>query len=79
MTQKFGQECLQILKNKKIPLILINARITKKSFKKWLKLRTFSESIFNKITIAYPQNKETKKYLKELKVNNIKDVGNLKL
>ena len=38
------------LKNKKIPLILINARITKKSFKKWLKFRTFSESIFNKIT-----------------------------
>ena len=68
-----------ILKNKKIPLILINARITKKSFKKWLKFRTFSESIFNKITIAYPQNKETKKYLKELKVNNIKDIGNLKL
>ena len=67
------------LKNKKIPLILINARITKKSFKKWLKLRAFSKSIFNKITVAYPQNKETKKYLKELKVNNIKDVGNLKI
>jgi 3-deoxy-D-manno-octulosonic-acid transferase len=67
------------LKDKKIPLILINARITKKSFKKWLKFRTFSESIFNKITAAYPQNKETEKILKELKVNKIKNMGNLKL
>ena len=67
------------LENKKIPLILINARITKRSFKKWLKFRTFSESIFNKITAAYPQNKETKKILRELKVNKIKELGNLKL
>jgi len=68
-----------VLENKKIPLILINARITKRSFKKWLKFRTFSESIFNKITAAYPQNKETKKILRELKVNKIKELGNLKL
>ena len=67
------------LENKKIPLILINARITKRSLKKWLKFRTFSESIFNKITAAYPQNKETKKILRELKVNKIKELGNLKL
>ena len=33
------------LRNKKIPLILINARITKKSFKKWIKFKSFSESI----------------------------------
>ena len=67
------------LKNKKIPLILINARITKKSFKRWIKFKSFSESIFNKITAAYPQNKVTKKFLNELKINKIKDLGNLKL
>ena len=67
------------LKNKKIPLILINARITKKSFKRWQNIKGFSQSIFNKITAAYPQNKETKKILNELKVTKIKELGNLKL
>ena len=67
------------LEREKIPLILINARITKRSFKKWLKFRKFSVSIFKKITVAYPQNKETKKILKELKVNKIRELGNLKL
>ena len=30
------------IKEKKIPLILLNARITKKSFKRWSKIRLFS-------------------------------------
>ena len=64
--------------NKKIPLILLNARITKKTFKKWMVLKNFASSIFNKITIAYPQNLETAKYLKKLKVNKIRYMGNLK-
>ncbi len=64
--------------NKKIPLILLNARLTKKTFKKWTILSDFARSIFNKITIAYPQNFETAKYLKKLKVNKIRYLGNLK-
>ncbi len=66
------------LKNKNIPLILLNARITNKSFKKWRKIKSFSTKIFNKIDLALPQNNETKKYLKELGVNNVKSLGNLK-
>ena len=41
-------------KKKKIPLILLNARLTKKTFNKWMKIKNFAKSIFNKITIAYP-------------------------
>ena len=67
------------LKKNKIPLILLNARITKKSFKRWIKFKNFAKNIFNKITIAYPQNKETKYYLNKLKVKKIKEIGNLKL
>jgi len=66
------------LKRRNIPLILLNARITKKSFNRWYKLRNFSESIFNLINFSYPQNKETKNYLKKLGVKNIKILGNLK-
>ena len=65
--------------NKKyIPLILLNARITKKTFYRWIKLKKFSKLIFNYINSTYPQNLETKKYLKKLNHKNIKYLGNLK-
>ena len=66
------------LHKKKIPLILLNARITKKSFRRWNYFPNFSKNIFNKISIALPQNLETKKYLKLLGAKNIKTRGNLK-
>ena len=69
----------RVLEIKKIPLILLNARITKRSFDKWLKFKSFSKYVFNKIAVAYPQNKQTKYFLKKLKVSNIKEIGNLKL
>ena len=43
-----------------------------------MKLKNFSNEIFNKITIAYPQNLETKYFLKKLKTNKVKTIGNLK-
>ncbi len=63
---------------KNIPLILLNARITKKSFSRWKYFPNFSKNIFEKINIALPQNLETKKYLKLLGTKNIKIAGNLK-
>ena len=66
------------LKNKNIPLILLNARLTEKTFKKWIKIKNFSKSIFNKILIAYPQNNETKLYLKKLNIKKVNLIGNLK-
>ena len=66
------------LKKRNIPLILLNARITSKSFNRWSKIKKFSESIFNLISIAYPQNHETKFFLKKLNVKSIKLIGNLK-
>ena len=66
------------LKNKKIPLILLNARLTKKTFNRWMKIKSINKKIFNKITIAFPQNLETKFYLKKLNVKNINLIGNLK-
>ncbi len=66
------------IKDKDIPLILLNARITKKSFKRWCNIKKFSSSIFGLIDIAYSQNKETNRYLKKLGVKNVKSIGNLK-
>ena len=66
------------LNKKKIPLILLNARITKKTFLKWKSLGRFAKEIFSKIMIAYPQNFETKFYLKKFNTKKIKTIGNLK-
>ena len=64
--------------NKDIPLILLNARITQKTFKRWIKIKSFSKNIFGRVNIAYPQNSETKYYLKKLNFPKVKFIGNLK-
>ena len=61
-----------------IPIILLNARITKKTFEKWFLAKKFAKNIFSKISLALPQNEETAKYLKYLGVKKIKICGNLK-
>lgn len=66
------------LDDKKIPLILLNARLTKKTFGRWMKIKNFSRLIFSKIKMAFPQNLETKKYLKKMKIKKINFIGNLK-
>ena len=66
------------IKNRNILLILLNARITKKSFDRWSKMKKFSNSIFGLIDKAYSQNSETSHYLKRLNVKNIKSTGNIK-
>ena len=66
------------IKLKRIPLLLINARMTKKTFLKWNNLKNFSKSIFNKFNLSLSQNKETMVFLKKLGSKNIKNFGNLK-
>ena len=66
------------LQMKDIPIIIMNARITKRSFNKWQIFPNFAKHVFSKITLALPQNLETLKYLKSLKVRDIKTAGNLK-
>ena len=66
------------LQIKDIPIVIMNARITKRSFSKWQIFPNFANQVFGKITLALPQNLETLKYLKLLKVRDIKTAGNLK-
>jgi len=66
------------LNKEKIPTILINARITRKSYNKWIKLKNFSKLIFNKFDLCLSSNKETVSFLKKLGAKNIKYFGNLK-
>ena len=68
----------KVLNKRNTPLLLLNARVTKKTFNKWNFIKSFSNSIFKNISKAYPQNKKTLKYLKKLNVSKIKIIGNLK-
>ena len=69
---------LMEIKNRNIPLALINGRITTKTFNKWKKFKSFAKLIFNNFDVCLVSNLNTEKNLKNLKVKNIKNYGNLK-
>ena len=66
------------LKQRNIPIILLNGRITDNTFKRWRKFPSFSKNIFNKFDLCFSSSKKSSKYLKELNFRNIKFIGNLK-
>ena len=70
-----------ILKSKKykIPIALINARITSKSFNRWMIFPNVAKKIFKIFDLYICSNNETKKYLEKLNLKNIYFKGNIKL
>ena len=66
------------LHNKKIPMILLNGRITKKTLHRWLILPNFAKSLFSKFKICLSSSLESKRYLRKLGAQNIKFFGNIK-
>ena len=66
------------LKQNKIPITLINGRITKKSFKRWKFISNFSKKIFSSINLCLSSSKESKKYLLKLGAPKVKFFGNIK-
>ena len=66
------------ISKKKIPLLLINGRITKKSFLRWKLVVNFAKKIFEKFDLCLTSNEESEGFLKILGAKNIKNYGNLK-
>ena len=66
------------IKKREIPLLLINARISKKSFSNWSLVSNFSKKIFRKFDLCIVANNESENYLNSLGVKKIKNYGNLK-
>ena len=66
-------------KKRKIPLALINARLTTKTFKRWLRFPKTAKKIFCLFDLCLVSNNETKEYLEKLSVKNIHADGNIKL
>ena len=70
-----------ILKTKKykIPIALINARLTSRSFNKWMFFPTAAKKIFGIFDLCICSNTETKNYLERLNLKNVYFRGNIKL
>ena len=66
-------------KQKKISISLINARLTKKSFKRWFFFLQTAKKIFEIFDLCLCSNRETEVFLEKLNAKNIKYFGNIKL
>ena len=66
------------IKKRSIPLMLLNARITERTFKKWNLFNASAKNLFEKFDICLTSNLKSKKYLKILGAKKIKFIGNLK-
>ncbi len=66
------------LKKKNIPVVLLNGRITKKSYMRWKFFQNFSKKIFENFNLCLTSNNKSIKYLEELGAPNTKFIGNLK-
>tara|TARA_B100001057_G_scaffold491240_1_gene581061 strand:- start:241 stop:1530 length:1290 start_codon:yes stop_codon:yes gene_type:complete len=64
---------------KGIPIALINARLTVRSFNKWIMFPKTAKKIFNSFDLCLSSNLETKKFLEKLNARNIYFKGNIKL
>ena len=70
-----------ILKTKElnIPIALLNARLTSKTFKRWMFFPEIAKRIFGIFDLCICSNNETKQFLKKLELKNIFYKGNIKL
>ncbi len=67
------------INKRNIPLVLLNGRITKKTFLRWRLIPQFAKKIFQSFQLSIPANKESQKYLEKFNVKAIKYFGNIKL
>jgi 3-deoxy-D-manno-octulosonic-acid transferase len=65
-------------KNNNIPIILINGRMSKKSFTKWKLFKTTMNEILKSFKLILCNSNQSKDYFHYFKTNNIETIGNLK-
>ena len=66
-------------KKYEIPIAMLNARLTKKSFNRWIKFPRTAKKIFGLFDLCLSSNIETKNFLERLNAKNIFSHGNIKL
>tara|TARA_B100001248_G_scaffold258614_1_gene243107 strand:+ start:2662 stop:3945 length:1284 start_codon:yes stop_codon:yes gene_type:complete len=66
-------------KKLKIPIAIINGRITKRSFNRWIFFSSAAKKIFNIFNLCLSSSIQTKEYLEKLNAKNVIFAGNIKL
>ena len=66
------------ISKRKIPLMLLNGRITKKTYNRWKKFSSLSKKIFGLYDLCLSASKESDENLKLLGAKNVKHLGNIK-
>tara|TARA_B100000963_G_scaffold211160_1_gene184018 strand:- start:10886 stop:12160 length:1275 start_codon:yes stop_codon:yes gene_type:complete len=66
------------LKKQKISLSILNARLTKKTFKRWMMIKRTAKKVFGCFDLCLASDKFTKDSLNKLGATNIKFIGNIK-
>lgn len=74
----FWPNILRAVHENKKPLVLLNGRISDKSFEKWQKAGVFIKSIQRLFTLSFGQTQQDADRLKVLGAENVVCVGNLK-
>jgi 3-deoxy-D-manno-octulosonic-acid transferase len=65
-------------KNNNIPIILLNGRISKKSFSRWKLFKITMREILKSFKLILCNSNQSRDYLHYFKTNNIETIGNLK-
>ena len=66
------------IKKREIPLILLNARLTKKTLMKWKIFPKFAKKVFNNFDLCLASSEDSKKNLEQIGVKKINYIGNIK-
>lgn len=64
--------------SKKFPLLLVNARMSERSFKRWLYFKSIIQTIGSKFSGTLAQSKQDYDHFKALGFQNVKLLGNIK-
>ena len=67
------------IKKRNIPLILLNGRITRKTFLRWSLIPKVAKKIFQTFDLCLTSSNKSKNYLEKLNAKKVKHIGNLKL
>lgn len=67
-----------VLARKRSPLLLINARLSEKSYSRWKLAKPLAKFILSLFNLILTQNNESKVFIEKLGVKNVIESGNLK-
>ncbi len=61
------------------PVVLVNARMSDRSFKRWRRNRSLARPIFNRIRTVLAQNERLARWFRQLGARDVRIAGNLKV